>query len=238
MPFTRMKSVRRKRRFRPFPTRKRTYRRKPRSSAGKVFARKQMGSLSTDYLMNRKTTKVVKITKTDLYFNLINGGGASIAQNIQYQLANIPDNTNYRNCYRQYKILKIKNIFRLDNVELTDNAIVPRMFIRYNYDFTPATPTPSSMQEMNNLRVMMFTNTDRVHSYTVYPRLMDLSYISGLSNTGSLLTYGTEVTKPKWTNVDDAAVLNFGLSYYIDNLPTGMNIAHEVEYTVLFKDNV
>lgn len=230
----------RKKTFKPRrTTRKKTFKRRPnRASAARTFAKKQMGSLSTDYLMNRKVTKVIKVTKTALAYNVINGGGANVAQNVNWSLNDVPDSTNYRNVYRQYKIVKIKNIFRLDNVELTDNAIVPRMFARYNYDYTPAVPTIANMQEFNNLRVMMFSNTDRVHTVTVYPRLMDIAYVSGTATLGSSLIYGTEVIKPKWMNVDDFATPHYGLSYYIDNLPTGMNILHEVEFTVLFKDNI
>lgn len=188
-----------------------------------------VNTVSNTQIINRGSDNKKYIAKKSYIQNQIFGTGAAVSAVLQWSIAQFPDIGNYSLVFNQYRCYKLKYHFRLQNQEMTDNAIIPFIYIRYNDDPDLTTPSESTLLNMRNVMKHTFTPGDLTCTYVVYPKKMMASQIYG--STG----FTASPRKATWEDVDKS-VGHYGLQYYIPNLPSGMTIEVTLEATVGFRE--
>ena len=137
--------------------------------------------------------------------------------------------------FRQYRLNYIKLRFRLNNVELTDNAIIPTLYVRYMYDpnITIANLTEAGMVRLSNCVRKQLQNGGGSNSdtlvYKIKPAVLVANSVYGAS---------TSAYSPKFNQWCDIGTFltHWGHVYFIDNLPTGMSVSLDTEICYSFRD--
>lgn len=168
-------------------------------------------------------------TKRTYSQNIIIGAGVPVAAALQWNVSQFPDIGNLGSVFGQYKCKKLIYTFKLLNLEMTDNAVIPEIFIRYNDDPDLAAPNSASINNLRNVKRHFFNGNDLEISYTVYPKIIMAGQI--YNTTG----FTAVPRKAGWQDVDKT-VGHYGLQYYIPNLPTGMSIEVALTAEVAFKE--
>lgn len=182
---------------------------------------------NTQYL--NKGKEMVYFAKKTYSQNLIAGTGASVLALLQWNIGQFPDIGNYSLVFNKYRCYKLQYTFKLVNLEATDNAIIPEIYIRYNDDPDITTVSTTQLLGQRNVVRHQFTPSDLVVTYTVYPKKMMASQIYQST------TLQATPVKAGWEDVDKT-IGHYGLQYIIPNLPTGMNIEVLLTASVGFKE--
>lgn len=123
--------------------------------------------------------------------------------------------------------------FRLKNIELTDNAVAPTMWIRYNYDpnLTSSSIGENQMSRLSNVVVKQFNfghPSGALLEYTIKPAI--LRAIQLYNSTAFVPSPQFRQWVDFQNNVGASVdVDHYGIQYFINNLPSGITIEHDIE---------
>lgn len=185
--------------------------------------------LVTNTQIINKGRDQVYVRKSTYSQNVISGTGASVAAVLQWYIVNFPDIGNLSSVFGSYKCLKLVYTFKLVNLEATDNAVIPEVYIRYNHDPDLTTTSPGNLMVQRNVVRHQFTPSDLMVEYTIYPKKMIASQVYNST------TLTATPVKASWEDTDKT-VGHYGLQYYCPNLPTGMQIEVLCTAVVAFKE--
>jgi len=188
---------------------------------------------------NKQSTKPMRFVKTVRAGSVFNGLNTAISAVNAYQAQYMPDIGNIQLLFNRYKINKITLTYRLKDTGNGDalnfnTVMMPTMWIRYNYDsndFTTATPTAtvgSKILELNNVKSFTFTPEKTQFQYVVHPRTISPVYLS------SILT-GYKLNPKQYIDVAYTNVPHYGIVWYIDQLPTGLQLEVDTTFDVSFQ---
>lgn len=213
---------------------KKTYNRKKRMYKAKL----NRAYVPRDYeILNRQNQMKIYTFKENQATNDIVGTGTSISGGTSFN----PEGAftffaQLKNNFKQYKLHYVRLRFRLNNIELTDNAVIPTLYVRYMYDpnANSANVTEAGMLRLNNCVRKQLQNNNGSNSdtlvYTIKPAILQANNVYG-SSTGINFS-------PKFNQWCDIGTLlsHWGYLYFIDNLPTGMSISLDTEICYSFRD--
>lgn len=161
-----------------------------------------------------------------------NAGINSGVGNAPYSMPNFNKLTSI---FKEYKVNYIDVTFKLLNLELTDNAVVPQIYLRAFDDPDITTIDEAKMKKLRNVVRHSFNGSDLIVTYRVYPRTL---YAVKDWNTSNFVTKskraGWQDTTPVGPVPTDG-VAHFGLLYYIPNLAAGMQIDMDYTWCVSFR---
>lgn len=211
-------------------TKRKTYRRK---GGKKATPTKGLASVPKSYqIINTIKPRIYKFEDTFQYNDIV-GTGASIASADLWQISNIARYTALISMFRQYRINFVKYRFRLENLELTDNANVPLLYVKYNYDpnILAGVITENYMLRQSNVVLKTFIAqggaSDLLLEYTVKPAVMSAYKLFNSTN------YVPNPAFNRWCDFDPSGTVDevehYGIQYYITNLPSGLRINVDVQ---------
>lgn len=234
---------------------KRSYReRKARSSnpLRKRLARKKMmkrkfrPSSIRGVVSNPQNYQIINATRSRVYkfkdtfqMNDVSGTGVSVVGLNTFQIKQVARYTALVSMFRRYRIDAIKIRVTLNNVELTDNAILPRLYLKYNYDPDLVLGNISEdyfLRQHNVVCKQLHHNTinGSVLTYTLKPAV--------LIGT-QLFNSTTFVPSPvfnRWCDFDPSGTLDeinhYGFQYFFTNVPSGIGINLDCEMQYSCKD--
>lgn len=219
---------------------KKVYKRKPRRRVVRPTTTRGIPSNPKNYqIINSANKTVIHRFKDTWQLNDIVGAGVSIPGLNTFQISQIGRYTALASMYRRYRIDSIKFRFRLNNVELTDNAELPTMYVRYNYnpDQTLGVMTEDYFLRQQNVIAKQFhhnTINGSVFTYTVKPAVMVGTQLYNSTNFVPSPVFN------RWCDFDPALttdeINHYGLQYFITNLPTGIKINLDAEVSYSCKD--
>lgn len=170
-------------------------------------------------------------TKVLFNFNVMSGAGAPISQLATFRAIDIPGVASWADNFDQFRINKIVAKFANLRTEMTDDAVVPRVFCRFNYDDSLLVTSIGNLafwSNKRNVKVHLFTQTDNTLTYTFYPRVM----AAGLLTGGG---YAPMPRKAGWQDIEHN-ILHYGFMYYIPVLQTGQQMTLDFEFHLSFKE--
>lgn len=181
--------------------------------------------------------------KDSFQLNDIVGSGVAVAGLNVFTIRDLNRYTNLSSMFRQYRITNVKLRFRLNNVELTDNSQLPTLYCKYNYDpdVQTASITEDYMLRQSNVVVKQFhhnTIQGSLLEYNIKPCIFRATMLyPGVVGTA---TYMPSPVYNSWVDLDPSTTLNeavyYGLQYFITNLPTGITINLDGEYSYECRD--
>lgn len=190
----------------------------------------------------QKLMKIHTFKETQAINDIVGTGG--IIQSINsFNVASLFRYSNLISLYKQYRINYIKIRVRLNNVELTDNAIIPTFYTRFLYDpqLIATWLTEQTVQKFSNVIVKQLQNgagqTGNLLEYKVKPAVLEVVKVYGSNNS---------TFKPKFnqwcdfqSGLGSAAgpeIDHWGYFYFIDNLPVGMTVSVDQEISISCRD--
>jgi len=185
---------------------------------------------------NSMSNKPVHFAKTIYKAGTFNGLGVPTSSVNAFSLQFAPDILSIAALYNRYRINKIHLTFRLkDNASDSgvnlSTAIMPTMWIRYNYDSYEITSASSSttvfqkLSEVNNVKQITFTPQTTQFVYSITPRTIAPVYLSSIAT-------GYELQPKRFIDIAYNNVPHYGVMWYIDYLAPGLSI--EVDFTYDF----
>lgn len=130
--------------------------------------------------------------------------------------------------FRQYRINYVKYRFRLNNLEASDNAIIPVLYVRHNYDpdLLNGAITENWMLRQSNVAVKTLIATggsnDISFEYTVKPAVLGAYKLFNSTN------FVPNPVFNRWCDFDPSDTLaevdHLGLCYLFTHLPSGINV--------------
>lgn len=195
-------------------------------------------------ILNKQPRRIYKFKDT-MQLNDINGAGVAIQGLNVFTIKDIARYSNLITMFKQYRIREVKCRFRLENVELTDGAKLPTMYIRYNNDpdlQTAALSEDYFLRQQNVVVKQFHHNTIQgsLLNYNIKPcTLVATMLYPGVVGTA---TYSPSPQWNKWIDFDPSTTVNetvyYGLQYFITNLPSGITINLDLEYHYECRDLV
>lgn len=205
-------------------------------------------------IRNTNPQKSMRWAKTIFNNTIWTGAGATVAFNGYFNLdatssANLasgnacPDLASLQGLFGMYKFEKIELTFRLRQLELSDTAQEPELYIRYNYDPNLDLTAGGGVAQINgweNVKTHKFTNQSPIFQYTLYPKVMVPAY--SYTGVASSLGWGLSQHKPMWLDLSDQSgggagggggatgVQHYGVSGYFGNIPTGQSISLDITF--------
>lgn len=217
------------------------------SSAKRNYKSKYVSLSPNTQILNKGREKVITIKSTQRA-NQIFGAGAATFQCLSFTpnaginsgVGNapysMPNFNKFTALFKQYKVNYIDVTFKLINLELTDNAIIPQIYIRSFDDPDIVTIDEAKMKKLRNVLRHTFNGNDLLVTYRVYPRTL---YAVRDWNTSNFVT---KSKKASWQDttptgpVPTDGVAHYGLLYYIPNLASGMTIDMDYSWNVSFRE--
>jgi len=146
----------------------------------------------------------------------------------------LPEWTSLGNLYGQYKVNKITLKFSLSSTGSAQSGNGPQatLFMRYNDEYTPGAPNPTSISEEKNWIRKTFTVEKPTFNYSFYPKVLALYDNLGLATTDARATRSMP-----WTNMN-APVEILGMKFYF-NVPAASATSYincDVQYDISFKE--
>lgn len=148
-----------------------------------------------------------------------------------FVMANLDRYTTLKLNYKQYRVKFFRLRMVMLQIENTDGAIIPELFIRYNYDPDTAIPTSeATMRRQQNMVYKRFLQGDGSgtdFTYTVKPATMIAQRIAGSNN------YTHTPVFNKWCDFQVDPLnepVHYGMQMFIPNIPSGVNF--EFQFTV------
>jgi len=146
----------------------------------------------------------------------------------------LPEWTSLGNLYAQYKVNKITLKFSLASTGTAQSGNGPQatLFMRYNDEYTPGAPNPTSISEEKNWIRKTFTVEKPTFNYSFYPKVFQL-----YDNLGIVTTDARVTRSMPWTNMNSPAEI-LGMKFYF-NVPgaSASSYIHcDVQYDISFKE--
>lgn len=184
---------------------------------------------------NKHPNRGVKLVKSSVINSIYFGPSATLSTNITFDPAGtygtvpgVSDWSNIVNLYDQYKVNKIKFTFRLVD---TANTFQYRLLVRYNYNSNAATPTLTTMAQLDNVKEKVFTPTSPEFTYTVYPKVAVEVY-----NTAVLASESRQMQRMRKSDVSEPVVL-YGLHLLGDTLSSTQTLYMDISMEMTFYYN-
>lgn len=204
---------------------KKTYKKK---NYKKATPTKGLASVPKSYqIINTILPRIYKFEDTYQANDIVGTGNTVVAVD-KWQISSLYKYTALVSLYRQYRINYVKYRFRMNNVELTDNAIIPTMYIKYNYDpdLVSGSLNEDYFLRQSNCVVKQFQTgagqEGTLLTYTVKPAVMMANKLYNSTNFVPTPSFN------KWCDFDPAGTLaeieHWGIQYLITNLPTGITM--------------
>lgn len=213
------------------------------STGSKPTPTKGTAYVPTGYQILNTIKPMIYRFKDTFQLNDIVGAGVAVAGLNVFSIKDIIRYGNLTSMFRQYRITNVKLRFRLNNVELTDNAQLPTLYCKYNYDpdLQTAAVTEDYMLRQSNVIVKQFhhnTIQGSLLEYNVKPCIFRATMLyPGVVGTA---TYMPSPVWNSWVDLDPSTTVNeavyYGLQYYITNLPTGITINLDGELSYECRD--
>jgi len=190
-------------------------------------------------IINSFTKPYLYKFKDTFQMNDIVGTGSGVVGLNTFQIKQIARYTALTSMFRRYRIDKIVFRFRLDNVELTDNAKIPTMYLRYNYDpdlVLGALSEDVMLRQQNVVAKQFHHNTinGSTLTYAIKPAVLIGTQLFNSTNFVPSPVFN------RWCDFDPAGTVDeinhYGLQYVITNLPAGININADCEIQYTCKD--
>lgn len=142
------------------------------------------------------------------------GGAAPIFATINFQLANIPNHTEFIQLYDQYQIKGVKVAFvpRINSSESGVTA-VRNVWSVLDYDDSSI---PTSRDQLLQYQNVKMTPMTRKHKRYFKPAIAAQMFATGI-----LSAYGAK--KNQWIDCTYDQVEHYGVKYCFDQLPAGVN---------------
>lgn len=232
----------RSRRFGRRLKRRKVYRRKGRSRRRLGRRRSGRGRMVTTngFVTRFNPQRIQRLTavKTDYAWNVMTGAGATVQEVGTFDPqgtygthgSGMPQFSDYDNLYDFYKPKKMVFTFTYVNLESTDDAVIPELFVRWNYDIDWLTASLLDLENRNDWKHITFRNDARCASFTVYPRVQVPQYNSG----GVFASQTLGPRKCGWTGVSYGTQC-YGYAMLIPFLAVNQAIRVDVTYHVQFK---
>lgn len=221
-------------------TAKRSYKKRTYAKRFKPTITKGVASVPKSYQLLNTIKPPIYRFKDTIQFNDIVGAGASVSAVDKWDMLQIPRYSALNAMFRQYRITNIKYRFRLNNHETTDNAVIPVLYVRYNYDpeFSAGTNTENTMLRQSNMVCKTFSSdggtNDTILEYNVKPAIMTANKLYNSTN------YVPSPAFNRWCDFDPAGTLAeveyWGIAYFIPYLPAGININIDIEFSYQCRD--
>lgn len=212
---------------------KKNFKRKFRKNAKKVMRRKprkqnvgRLGNIST---MNNIESKSFTVSTTKLGHVTITGANGSASAYLVNDITDLPNSSTYLSLFDRYKIRRVKATFKWVDSDDVNKPLgdyrTPQLFMRYNYDSNAATGTQAV--DLKNAKRVVLTPEKQMVTYTWIPKTVSPVYLSSVAT-------GYKQNPSTWIDGTYTGVDHYGLSYYIDYLPTNTQIVIDLELTVSF----
>lgn len=148
--------------------------------------------------------------------------GSSVAS-INFQLANIPNVTDFTNLYDQYmiKAVQVKFIPRVSEVSAGASAM-GNLWIILDYDDSVV---PGSLNQM-----LQYQNVKRSQNNKIHTRYLKPAIANEVFATGIATAYNAK--KNVWLDATNDAVEHYGIKIWVDQLPAG---SATIQYDVVTK---
>jgi hypothetical protein len=200
-----------------------------------LFSAKASGVLNYQVL-NRINKYYHFADSYDPDFSIIAGTGNPIAQLSKFKISQIGRYSALVSMFRQVRVDSITYRFSLLTVEQTDNATLPTMYVRYNYnpDLITGALGEDQMEKLSNVVKKTFShNTPQARSfnYRIKPAVMGAMQLYATSNFVPSPLYNKFVDLDPGATTDEIEF--YGLQLFIPVLAVGMQIqcTAEVRYT-------
>lgn len=189
-----------------------------------------------------------KISKTyhfkesfDPEFSITSGTGNPVATLSKFKIAFLPRYSNIVSMFRQIRINSITYRFTLLTTELSDNTILPTMYIRYNYDPTLIVGAlgEDQMERISNVVKKTFSHNTpqgRSFNYVLKPAVMGAIQLFSTTNYMPSPIFNKYFDTDPSGTTDEAEL--YGLQWYIPNLAVGQQIQCTAEVSYTCKDLV
>lgn len=182
-------------------------------------------------ILNAKKSDVFKFKET-IQINDIVGTGAGVASVERFNIGQSGRIAALISMFNQYRITKAVYHFRCKYLDTTDTALIPAMYVKYNYDpdLLSGVITEDWALKQSNVVLKQFLTSDSrgtTLTYTVKPAQL-VAYKLYLSTN-----YVPSPVFNKWTDFDPVGTTSetdhLGLWYYIPVLVTGQSINMDLE---------
>lgn len=221
-------------------TRKRYMRRKGAKRILKPTPTRGVASNPQNYQVINSNPKYTYYRFKDTFqLNDIVGTGVGIVGLNTFQIKQVARYTALVSMFRQYRIDSIKLRFTLNNVELTDNAILPKMYIKYNYDPDLVLGVMSEdyfLRQQNVICKQFHHNTinGSTLTYTLKPAVLVGTQLFNTTSFVPTPVYNRFVDFDPSGTLDE--INHYGLQYVVVNLPSGVNINLDCEFQYTCRD--
>lgn len=183
--------------------------------------------------MNNIETKQFTVSTTKLGHITLTGANASASNYLINEIQDLPSYATYLSLFDRYIIRRVKATFKWvdtnDGAKPLGDYRTPQIFMRYNYDSNAA--NGNQAPDLYQAKRFVLTPEKQMISYSWVPKTVSPVYLSSLST-------GYKENNPMWIDGSYISVPHYGLSYYIDYIPTDTQIIIDLELTVSFKNKL
>lgn len=209
--------------------RKRTYKKK----APKATPTKGLAHNPKSYqVLNTIKPRIYKFEET-FHQNSIVGAGAPVGAVDKFAISLLQRYNNLITMFRQYRINYIKYRFSVRNIDTTDGSVIPKLYVKYNYDpdLLIGALNENTMLRQSNMVLKQFI-TDSAEGlqfeYTIKPAIMEAQKLYNTSN------FTPSPQFKRWCDFDPSGTIqeveHWGIQYYIPTLATGQTIDIECQF--------
>lgn len=160
------------------------------------------------------------------------GSGVSFASLINFNMSILNRYATLKSMYSQYRVKWFKIRIQMQTIENTDGAIIPELFIRYNYNPDLAVgslsvPVMQSQQNVIYKRMLQGDGNGADFEYVVKPAILTAQQIY------SSTSYTSAPKFNQWCDFQTLGtneVNHYGMQMFIPTIPTGVTLTYR--YTV------
>lgn len=205
------------RRYNRRPNRRRRYARKTKTTASRAPPR-GVNMLSTVRLFQSA--------------NVVASNSGAVSNSYSFNIASLPDITDFSNLFDQYKLNAIEVTF-IPNITSNDMNPVSTYYEMPNVHSIIDRDDDAAPGALTNL--MQYPSYRRTRGHQVHKRYWKPALAQTIYKTGA--TTGTAQKGPMWLDLADTTIPHFGLKLYIDQTNASTNIKYSmyVKYFLQFK---
>lgn len=165
-------------------------------------------------MYNRISDKPMRFIKTVYGGQVVAGPNGPILGTLPFTIGNVSDFTNIALLFNRYKLNKVTCTFTLRSTVasaggLDSSTQLPKIFCRYNYDSNATSANVGQrMQELSNVKTMVFTAEKNVFTYTLIPRTVAPVYLSSVAT-------GYELQKRTYIDSAYPTVPHYGVQFWL-----------------------
>ncbi len=192
-----------------------------------------VGKHTNSSTMNNIETKQFTVSTTKLGAKTITGANASNSDYLINEIQDLPNYATFLNLFDRYIIRRVKATFKWvdtnDAAKPLSDCRTPQIYMRYNYDSNAA--NGNQAPDLYNAKRFVLTPEKQMVSYSWIPKTVSPVYLSAVST-------GYKENNPMWIDGSYTSVPHYGLSYYIDYIPSDTQIIIDYELSVSFKNKL